>query len=179
MSVACLLTVYICEHLFIYNCTSHRFKMAWECTHTQRETYILLGAGLMAAYVACKCQLQILIVGHADKGLPTAIVVPHTYVWCVLCVDSTWGKWAFAPEGATERKQAVKQRAPWKVCYALSSPRTRTLLSRQLSHCMCVCGRGRGLDCVKTHLHCLSATLTVYLQIVSSRRQLCAKLKWN
>lgn len=144
MSVACLLAVYICEHLFIYNCTSHRFKMAGGYTHTQRETYILLGAWLMAAYVACKCQLQILIVGHADKGLPTAIVVPHTCVCGVVCVDSTWGKWAFAPEGATERKQAVKQCAPWKVCYALSSPRTRTLLSRQLSQCtfVCVCGRG-------------------------------------
>lgn len=39
----------------------------------------------MAAYVACKCQLQILIVGHADKGLPTAIVVPHTHVCMCVC----------------------------------------------------------------------------------------------
>lgn len=101
---------------------------------------------------------------------------------CVCGVCSTWGKRAFAPEGATERKQAVKQRAPWKVCYALSSPENpHTFKQTTLSMFVCMCGAegGRGLDCVKTHLHCLSATLTVYLQIVSSRRQLCAKLKWN
>lgn len=87
LSLVCSLCTYVSFYLFI---TVLHTVLKWHGnahthSHTQRETYILLGAWLMAAYVACKCQLQILIVGHADKGLPTAIVVPHICVVCAVC----------------------------------------------------------------------------------------------
>lgn len=88
LSLVCSLCTYVSFYLFI---TVLHTVLKWHGnshthSHTHRETYILLGAWLMAAYVACKCQLQILIVGHADKGLPTTIVLPHTWcVWCGVC----------------------------------------------------------------------------------------------
>lgn len=78
LSLVCYLCTYVSFYLFI---TVLHTVLKWPGNiHIHTHPYILLGAWLMAAYVACKCQLQILIVGHADKGLPTAIVVPHTHV---------------------------------------------------------------------------------------------------
>lgn len=106
MSVACLLSVYICELLFIYNCTSHRFKMAGEYTHTHTPVHPAWGL----AY-GCLCRLQMPVTNFnswpcrqrlTNCNCCSTHTCVYVCVWCVWCVLTRLGVSEHLPQRAPQ-----------------------------------------------------------------------------